>query len=70
MAVIITMTMIIPIFKRFAMERSASTAAKKDDRAASAAKETLQFDDDTLRGEKLKRYFLSVIKYERRRKCR
>ena len=34
------------------MERSTSTAVKDD--AASAAEENLQFDDDNLRGEKLK----------------
>ena len=46
------MTTIISIFKQYAMERSASTAVKDD--AASAAEEKLQFDDDNLRGEKLK----------------
>ena len=52
LAVITTMTTIISIFKQSAMERSASTAVKDD--VASAAEETLQFDDDNLRGEKLK----------------
>ena len=46
------MTTIISIFKQSAMERSASTAVKDD--VALVAEETLQFDDDNLRGEKLK----------------
>ena len=61
------MTTIISIFKQSAMERSASTAVKDD--VASAAEETLQFDDDNLRGEKLKQYLLSVTKYQRQRNC-
>ena len=45
------------------MERSGNTAPKVDD-VTSAAEETVQFDDDNLRGEKLKNiyiYLLSVI---------
>ena len=37
------------------MERSGNTAPKVDD-VTSAAEETVQFDDDNLRGEKLKKY--------------
>ena len=50
------------------MERSANIAAEEGD-VTSSAEETLQFDDDNLRGEKLKQYVLSEIKYQRRRKC-
>ena len=50
------------------MERSANTATKEND-VTSAAGETLPFDDSNLRGEHLKHYFLSVIKYQRRRNC-
>ena len=45
------------------MERSASTATKEND-VTSPAEETLQFDDNSLRGENLKYYLLSVIKYK------
>ena len=45
------------------MERSASTATKEND-VTSPAEETLQFDDNNLRGENLKYYLLSVIKYK------
>ena len=44
------------------MERSANTGTKEND-VTSAAEETLQFDDSTLRGGNFKYYFLSVIKY-------
>ena len=50
------------------MERSANIAAKEGD-VISSAEETLQFDDENLRGEKLKLYLVSIIKYQRRRKC-
>ena len=50
------------------MERSANIAAKEGD-VESCAEETLQFDDENLRGEKLKQYLVSIIKYQRRRKC-
>lgn len=50
------------------MERSANTGTKEND-VTSAAEETLQFDDSTLRGGNFKYYFLSVIKYQRRRNC-
>lgn len=50
------------------MERSESTASKEDDVTA-AAEETLQFDDDTLRGENLGYHLLSIIKNQRRRNC-
>ena len=50
------------------MERSANTATNEND-VTSAAGETLPFDDSNLRGEKLKYYFLSVIKYQRQRNC-
>ena len=46
------------------MERSADTGTKEND-VTSAAEETLQFDDSNLRGENLKYYFLSVVKYQR-----
>ena len=45
------------------MERSANTATKEND-VTSPAEETLQFDDNNLRGENLKYYLLSVIKYK------
>ena len=45
------------------MERSANTATKEND-VTSPAEETLQFDDSNLRGENLKYYLLSVIKYK------
>ena len=45
------------------MERSASTATKEND-VTSPAEETLQFDDNNLKGENLKYYLLSVIKYK------
>ena len=44
------------------MERSANTGTKEHD-VTSAAEETLQFDDSTLRGGNFKYYFLSAIKY-------
>ena len=47
------------------MERSANIAAKEGD-VTSSAKETVQFDDDNLRGEKLKQYLVSIIKCQRR----
>ena len=50
------------------MESSANIAAKEGD-VISSAEETLQFDDENLRGEKLKQYLVSIIKYQRRRKC-
>lgn len=50
------------------MERSANTAIKEND-VTSAAGETLPSDDSNLRGENLKHYFLSVIKYQRQRNC-
>ena len=50
------------------MERSANIAAKEGD-VTSSAEETFQFDDDNLRGEKLKQYLVSLTKYQRRRKC-
>ena len=50
------------------MERTANTATKKND-VTLTAEETLQFDDSNLRGENLKYYFLSVVKYQRRRNC-
>ena len=40
------------------MESSANIAAKEGD-VISSAEETLQFDDENLRGEKLKQYYLS-----------
>ena len=46
------------------MERRANRATKETD-VTSAAEETLQFDDSNLRGENLKYYFLSVVKYQR-----
>ena len=49
------------------MERSANTPTKEND-VTSPAEETLQFDDSTLRGENLKYYLLSVIKYKSTRK--
>ena len=45
------------------MERSANTATKEND-VTSPAEETLQFDDNNLKGENLKYYLLSVIKYK------
>ena len=45
------------------MERSANTATKEND-FTSPAEETLQFDDNNLKGENLKYYLLSVIKYK------
>ena len=45
------------------MERSANTATKEHD-VTSPAEETLHFDDNNLRGENLKYYLLSVIKYK------
>ena len=45
------------------MERSANTATKEND-VSSPAEETLQFDDNNLKGENLKYYLLSVIKYK------
>ena len=45
------------------MERSANTPTKEND-VTSPAEETLQFDDSNLRGENLKYYLLSVIKYK------
>ena len=45
------------------MERSANTVSKEND-VTSPAEETLQFDDNNLRGENLKYYLLSVIKYK------
>ena len=45
------------------MERSANTATKEND-ITSPAEETLQFDDNNLKGENLKYYLLSVIKYK------
>ena len=50
------------------MESSANIAAKEGD-VISSAEETLQFDDENLRGEKLKQYKVSIINYQRRRKC-
>ena len=50
------------------MERSANIAAKEGD-VISSAEETLQLDDENLRGEKIKQYLVSIIKYQRRRKC-
>ena len=46
------------------MERRANTATKETD-VTSAAEETLQFDDSNLRGENLKYYFISAVKYQR-----
>ena len=51
------------ISKRSTMERSANKAAKQDG-VTSPAEETVQFDDDNLRGEKWKYHILSVIKYQ------
>ena len=45
------------------MERSANTVSKENV-ITSPAEETLQFDDNNLRGENLKYYLLSVIKYK------
>ena len=45
------------------MERSANTATKEND-VTSPAEETLQFDDNNLKGENSKYYLLSVIKYK------
>ena len=45
------------------MERSANTATKEND-VTSPAEETLQFDDNNLKGENLKYYLLPVIKYK------
>ena len=45
------------------MERSANTVSKEND-VTSPAEETLQFDDNNLKGENLKYYLLSVIKYK------
>ena len=45
------------------MERSANTVSKENV-VTSPAEETLQFDDNNLRGENLKYYLLSVIKYK------
>ena len=50
------------------MERSANIATIEGD-VISSAEETLQFDDENLRGEKLKHYLVCIIKYQRRRKC-
>ena len=50
------------------MERTANTATKEND-VTLTAEETLQFDDSNLRGENLKYYFLSLVKYQRRRNC-
>ena len=44
------------------MERSANIAAKEGD-VISSAEETLQLDDENLRGEKIKQYLVSIIKY-------
>ena len=45
------------------MEGSANTVSKENV-VTSPAEETLQFDDNNLRGENLKYYLLSVIKYK------
>ena len=45
------------------MERSANTSTKEND-VTSPAEETLQFDDNNLKGENLKYFLLSVIKYK------
>ena len=45
------------------MERSANTASKEND-VTSPAEETLQFDDNNLKGENLEYCLLSVIKYK------
>ena len=50
------------------MKRSATIAAEEGD-VTSPVKKTLPFGDENLRGEKLKQYVLSEIKYQRRRKC-
>ena len=44
------------------MERSANIAVKEGD-VISSAEETLQLDDENLRGEKIKQYLVSIIKY-------
>ena len=41
------------------MERSANIAAKEGD-VISSTEETLQYDDENLRGEKLKQYLVST----------
>ena len=45
------------------MERSANTSTKEND-VTWPAEETLQFDDNNLKGENLKYFLLSVIKYK------